>query len=69
LCTAVDDTVQGFVPPRGFRLKTSIVEGQQYWPEVWVMAAAWREQLGHGEAGVGRLPRGRAAQAGHVVWG
>ena len=23
------------------------------------MAAAWREQLGDGEAGVGRLPRGR----------
>ena len=22
------------------------------------MAAAWREQLGDGEAGVGRLPRG-----------
>jgi hypothetical protein len=33
------------------------------------MAAAWREQLGDGEAGVGRLPRGRAAQVGHVDWG
>ena len=32
------------------------------------MAAAWREQLGDGEAGVGRLPR-RAAQVGHVDWG
>ena len=43
--------------------------GQQYWPEVWAMAAAWREQLGVGEAGVGRLPRGRAAQVGLVDWG
>jgi len=33
------------------------------------MAAAWREQLGDGEAGSGRLPRGRAAQGGHVDWG
>ena len=33
------------------------------------MAAAWREQLGDGEAGVGRLPRGRAAQVGQVDWG
>lgn len=33
------------------------------------VAAAWREQLGDGEAGVGRLPRGRAAQVGHVDWG
>jgi hypothetical protein len=56
--------------------------GQQYWPEVWAtpalapersagasVAAAWREQLGDGEAGVGRLPRGRAAQVGQVDWG
>jgi hypothetical protein len=68
--------------PRGFQLKTSIAGGQQYWPEVWAtpalapkrsagasVAAAWREQLGDGEAGVGRLPRGRAAQVGHVDWG
>ena len=60
---------QRFVPPRGFRLKTSIMGGQQYWPEVWAtpalapkrsagasVAAAWREQLGDGEAGVGRSP-------------
>jgi hypothetical protein len=33
------------------------------------MAAAWREQLGDGEAGIGRLPRGRAAQGGQVDWG
>jgi hypothetical protein len=33
------------------------------------MAAAWREQSGDGEAGVGRLPRGRAAQIGQVLWG
>jgi hypothetical protein len=33
------------------------------------MATAWREQLGDGEAGWGRLPRGRAAQVGHVDWG
>ena len=32
------------------------------------MAAAWREQLGDGEAGVGRLPRGPAAQVGHMDW-
>ena len=30
------------------------------------MAAAWREQLGDGDARLGRLPRGRAAQ---VDWG
>ena len=42
--------------------------GQQYWPEVRAMAAAWREQLGDGEAGSGRLPRGRAAHVGQV-WG
>ena len=78
---AVDDTVQGLLPPRGFRLKTSMA-GVQYWPEVWAtpalapkrsagasVAAAWREQLGDGEAGQGRLPRGRAAQVGHVDWG
>jgi hypothetical protein len=56
-------------PPRGFGLKTSMAVGQQYWPEVWAMAAAWREQLGDGEAGSGRLPRGRAAQLGQVDWG
>ena len=61
--------MQGFLPPRGFGLKTSIAGGQQYWPEVWAMAAAWREQLGDGEAGVGRLPRGRAAQVGPMDWG
>ena len=33
------------------------------------MAAAWREQLGDGEAGTGRLPRGRAAQVGPAAWG
>jgi len=33
------------------------------------MAAAWREQLGDGEAGPGRLPRGRAAQVDPVLWG
>ena len=33
------------------------------------MAAAWREQLGAGEAGAGRLARGRAAQVGQVAWG
>ena len=33
------------------------------------MAAAWREQLADEDAGLGRLPRGRAAQAGPVVWG
>jgi hypothetical protein len=43
--------------------------GQQYWPEVWAMAAAWREQLRDGEAGSGRLPRGRAAHVGQVDWG
>ena len=37
--TPVDDTVQGFVPPRGFRLKTSMTGGQQYWPEVWATPA------------------------------
>jgi hypothetical protein len=47
----------------------SISGVQPCWPEVWAMAAAWREQLGDGEAGVGRLPRGRAAQVGHVDWG
>ena len=57
------------VPPRGFRLKTSMTRGQQYWPEVWAMAAAWREQLGDGEAGSARVGRGRAAQVGPVVWG
>ena len=31
---------RGSRPPRGFRLKTSIMRGQQYWPEVWAMAAA-----------------------------
>ena len=41
--------------------------GQQYWPEVWAMAAAWREQLGDGEAGVGRLPRGRVGR-GYAGW-
>ena len=25
--------------PRGFRLKTSIAGGQQYWPEVWATPA------------------------------
>ena len=33
------------------------------------MAAAWREQLGDGEAGTGRLPRGWVAQVGQVDWG
>ena len=47
----------------------SISGVQPCWPEVWAMTAAWREQLGAGEAGVGRLPRGRAAQVGHVDWG
>ena len=74
--------VRGFVPPRGFRLKTSMTAAQPYWPEVWAtpalapkrsagasVAAAWREQLGDGEAGSGRLPRGRAAQGGQVDWG
>jgi hypothetical protein len=56
------------VPPRGFRLKPSMA-GQQCWPEVWAMAAAWREQLGEGEAGPARVGRGRAAQVGPVVWG
>ena len=61
-----------------------MTRGQPYWPEVWAtlalapersagasasVAAAWREQLGDGEAGVGRLPRGRAAQVGQVDWG
>ena len=54
-CMAVR-RMQGFEAPRGFRLKTSMTGGQQYWPEVWAMAAAWREQLGDGEAGTGRLP-------------
>jgi hypothetical protein len=61
--------MQGLEAPRGFRLKTSMTGGQPYWPEVWAMATAWREQLGDGEAGWGRLPRGRAAQVGHVDWG
>jgi hypothetical protein len=42
--------------------------GQQYWPEVWAVAA-WREQLGDEDVGPGRLPRGRAAQVGPVLWG
>jgi hypothetical protein len=55
---------------------------QQYWPEVGAtsalapkrsagasVAAAWREQLGNGEAGLGGLPLGRAAQVGQVLWG
>jgi hypothetical protein len=46
-----------------------MVGGQPYWPEVWAMAAAWREQLGDGEAGAGRLPRGRAAQVGQALYG
>jgi hypothetical protein len=67
---AVDATVQGFLPPRGFRLKTSMMGGQQYWPEVWVLAAAWREQLGEGDAGVGRGGRGRVGRVGGegVAW-
>jgi hypothetical protein len=72
---------RGSRPPRGFRLKTSIMGGQQYWPEVWATpalapkrsagasAAAWREQLGDGEAGLERQPRGRAAQVGQADWG
>jgi hypothetical protein len=55
--------------PKGLRLKMSMSGVQQCWPEVWALAAAWREQLGDGEAGSGRLPRGRAAQVGHVDWG
>ena len=42
------------VPPRGFRLKTSMTGGRQCWPEVRAMAAAWREQLGEVDAGAGR---------------
>ena len=61
--------LQGFEAPREFRLKTSMTGGQQYWPEVWAMAAAWREQLGDGEAGSGRLPHGWAAQVGPMMWG
>jgi hypothetical protein len=54
---------------RGFRLKTSMVGGQRYWPEVWAMAAAWREQLGDRDAGLGRLtPRGRAAEVAPMMW-
>ena len=57
------------MPTRGFRLKTSMMGGQQYWPEVWAMAAVCRVPLGDEEAGTGRLPRGRVAQVGHVDWG
>jgi hypothetical protein len=31
------------------------------------MAAAWREQLGDGELGVGRVGRGQAVQVGQVT--
>ena len=33
------------------------------------MAAAWREQLGDGEAGVGTAAARPAAQVGQVDWG
>ena len=56
------------MPPRGFGLKPSTTRPVS-WQRAWTLAAAWREQLGDGEAGVGRLPRGRAAQVGHVDWG
>ena len=35
----VDCTRPQTVPPKGFRLKTSIAGGQQYWPEVWATPA------------------------------
>jgi len=60
--------MQALLPPRGFSLKPSTTRPGG-WQQAWALATAWREQLGDGEAGWGRLPRGRAAQVGHVDWG
>jgi hypothetical protein len=51
------------VPPRGFGLKPSTTRPGN-WQQAWALAAAWREQLGEGDAGAGRGRRGRVGREG-----
>ena len=44
---------RGFRSPRGFGLKPSTTRPGG-WQRAWALAAAWREQLGEGDAGAGR---------------
>ena len=56
----VDITVE---PLRGFGLKPSTTRPGG-WQRAWALAAAWREQLGEGDAGAGRGGRGRVGRVG-----
>jgi hypothetical protein len=49
--------------PRGFGLKPSTTRPVS-WQRAWALAAAWREQLGEGDAGAGRGGRGRVGRVG-----
>ena len=51
------------VPSRGFGLKPSTTRPVS-WQRAWALAAAWREQLGEGDAGAGRGGRGRVGRVG-----
>ena len=55
--------MQGFQFPRWFGLKPSTTRPVS-WQRACALAAAWREQLGEGDAGVGRGGRGRVGRVG-----